>query len=62
MIFGFEENRIIVRNENKPALKYIARKANSFIYDEATKHNPAGDVLPDNLDNSIKDKIKESLE
>lgn len=41
-------------NENKG-------KVADFIYDKATKYNPEGDVLPDQYDDIIKDKINQKL-
>ena len=51
-------------NINKPEkdfLKKAAQKAKNIIYREATEHNPAGDVLPDQIDDKIKQEIKEKI-
>lgn len=50
-----------VREEEKTLLKNIARIIGEFVYDKATKYNPEGDLLPDEIDNRIKDKVKEKI-
>lgn len=42
-------------------LKNIILEMKEFIYLEATRHNPPGDIVPDNLDNKIKNEIKERI-
>lgn len=39
-------------------LENVARKIEVMVYDEATKHNPEGDFLPDQLDDKIKEELK----
>ncbi|MDZ4385245.1 MAG: hypothetical protein U0944_02380 [Candidatus Moranbacteria bacterium] len=39
-------------------LKNVAKKTEEIIYREATEHNPAGDFLPDGVDDAIKEEIK----
>ncbi len=41
--------------------KKIAHRASSIIYREATLHNPPGDVVPDGIDDKVKQEIKETL-
>jgi D-alanine-D-alanine ligase-like ATP-grasp enzyme len=59
--FKIEEKGIKIREENKILLKIIVRKAERIVYDEATKHNPEGDLVPDKIDDDIKNKLKQSL-
>lgn len=42
-------------------VKKTARKIKSFIYREATIHNPEGDMFPDEIDDEILNEIKEKL-
>lgn len=42
-------------------VKKTARKIKSFIYHEATIHNPEGDILPDEIDDEILDEVKNRL-
>lgn len=50
-----------IKDEDKPILKKIAQKINSIIYEEATIHNPEGDMLPDAIDDVLKEQIKERV-
>lgn len=52
---------ITINKPEKDFLKKAAQKAKSIIYREATEHNPAGDVLPDQIDDKIKEEIKEKV-
>jgi len=58
---SFSPFSISVSKPEKDLLKRAAQKAKSIIYREATKHNPAGDVLPDQIDDKIKQEIKERI-
>ena len=42
-------------------VRKTAGKIKSFIYREATIHNPEGDMLPDEIDDEILNEIKEKL-
>lgn len=42
----------------KGIILHIGKKAENFIYYEATIHNPEGDILPDKIDDTIFSKIK----
>jgi hypothetical protein len=42
-------------------LENIARKVKDVVYDEATKHNPEGDFLPDQIDDRIKEEVKNRI-
>lgn len=46
-----ENEKDLIKNALKPIV--------NFVYREATIHNPAGDVLPDQIDDNIKKNIKE---
>lgn len=47
-----------VQLETKALIKDYLRAGKNFIYYEATIHNPAGDMLPDEIDNTIIKEIK----
>ena len=40
-------------------MKKVVKKIEGFVYREATVHNPPGDLLPDQIDDQVKGKIKE---
>lgn len=46
----------------KEALKETLSETRYKVYEEATEHNPEGDVLPDEIDDTIKAKIKEEVQ
>ena len=52
---------VTINPKLKPYIQKITKKTESIIYDEATKHNPEGDMLPDYIDDKIKEKIKEEV-
>lgn len=61
-VFGlyFSDNIIVyLRSESG---KRLFGKISDFIYAEATIHNPEGDLLPDQVDDIIKEEIKNRLE
>jgi hypothetical protein len=45
----------------KEELKGIVSKISNFIYHEATVHNPPGDMVPDQIDDTIKKEVKEKV-
>lgn len=45
----------------KQELKSEANKVKDRAYLEATEHNPEGDILPDQIDDNVKKKIKEEI-
>ena len=60
MIFSmtiFLQSEKDFNQQTKEITVSIVKKVRDFVYYEATIHNPKGDVLPDNLDNSIISKI-----
>jgi len=52
---------ISIDKPEKDFLKKAANKAKNLIYREATEHNPPGDMLPDEIDDKIKQEIKEKV-
>lgn len=58
---NFSPFSLTINKPEKDFLKKVAAKAKSIIYREATKHNPPGDVLPDQIDDKIKQEAKERI-
>ncbi|KKP68454.1 MAG: hypothetical protein UR66_C0005G0001 [Candidatus Moranbacteria bacterium GW2011_GWE1_35_17] len=56
-----QQKNISIKEELKTDSKNIILQIRDIIYFEATKHNPPGDMLPDNLDDKIKHEIKERI-
>lgn len=54
-----EFNGIILREEVKSWIRERVQKISGWMYLEATVHNPKGDMLPDDIDDTIKSYIKE---
>jgi len=52
---------IKLNHGEKTLIKGVGRKAGEFIYNEATIHNPEGDLLPDSIDDRVKQEIKERV-
>ncbi|MFZ2976039.1 MAG: hypothetical protein WA055_05440 [Candidatus Moraniibacteriota bacterium] len=44
-----------------PYMKSVLQKITNFIYIEAEKYNPKGDILPDKIDDEIKKEIREKI-
>lgn len=65
--FGFlwaldvEIKGVVINPEIKPYIQKITTKTKDLIYQEATKNNPEGDMLPDYVDDKIKQEIKERV-
>jgi len=61
----FEKNNgfytIKIREEEKERLKIIFKKLKDLVYQEATNHNPEGDVLPDQIDNDLIKEVKDRV-
>lgn len=53
---------ITVRPEAQPLIKKTVQKVEDILYRQATLHNPVGDLLPDEIDNNIKELIKETIQ
>lgn len=58
---SFSPFALTVSKPEKDFLKKIVRKIEGFVYHEATIHNPPGDVLPDQIDDKIKQEIKDKI-
>ena len=56
---SFSPFSLTIRKPEKDILKKAAKKFGGIIYHEATIHNPPGDMLPDQIDDQVKGKIKE---
>ncbi len=52
---------VSINKPEKDFLKKAANKAKNLIYREVTEHNPPGDMLPDQIDDKIKQEIKEKV-
>lgn len=52
---------IILREDVKPEIVKVVRMITKFVYYEATIHNPKGDILPDSIDDTVKEFIKEKV-
>jgi hypothetical protein len=52
---------ITISKPEKDFLKRAETKAKNIIYREATEHNPPGDLLPDQIDDRLKQEIKERV-
>jgi hypothetical protein len=54
----FSPFSLTIQKPEKDFLKRAAQKAKNIIYREATQHNPAGDILPDQIDDKVLNEIK----
>lgn len=61
VFFDVSRDGIALSSQTKPILKVIAGKISGVIYRFGTKFNPEGDVVPDEIDDRIKRKIKDTL-
>jgi hypothetical protein len=52
---------LTIQKPEKDFLKRAGKKAKGIIYREATKYNPEGDVLPDQIDDKILNDIKNKV-
>jgi len=52
---------LTIRKPEKDFLKRVVKKVSGFVYHEATIHNPPGDILPDQIDDKLKQEIKEKI-
>ncbi|MDI6777686.1 MAG: hypothetical protein QMD77_00685 [Patescibacteria group bacterium] len=58
---SFSPFSLTVSKPEKDILKKAMAKAKKIIYREATEHNPPGDVLPDQIDDKVKQEIKDRV-
>lgn len=56
------ESFITVRSESQPSIKKTVQRLENILYRQATLHNPVGDLLPDEIDDNIKELIKEKIQ
>ncbi len=49
-------------DSEKEAIKEAVSETRYKVYEEATEHNPEGDKQPDEIDDTIKAKIKEEIQ
>jgi hypothetical protein len=49
---------LIIQKPEKDFLKKVVKRIEGFVYQEATIHNPSGDLLPDQIDDNVKGEIK----
>ena len=57
--FFNKDGEVEIDKNAKGEIKEKAKELDDRIYKEATEHNPEGDVLPDEIDDTIREKIKE---
>lgn len=50
-----------IREKEKEEVKIFLRKIKNLVYKEATVHNPAGDLLPDGIDDAVIKEVKETV-
>jgi len=60
LILSFK-NGISFLEEIKIIIVKIVYKIMGFVYDEATIHNPPGDMFPDWIDDYLKSEIKKEI-
>lgn len=49
---------LTIQSPEKDFLKKVVKRVEGLVYHEATIHNPSGDLLPDQIDDSVKGEIK----
>ncbi len=47
--------------EDRALALRVLRGGKSVLYEEATLHNPEGDVVPDDLDDTLLERVKKAL-
>jgi hypothetical protein len=57
----FSPFSITVQKPEKDFLVKVVRKVEGLVYREATVHNPPGDMVPDQIDDKIKQEIKDRI-
>ncbi|HLM84370.1 MAG TPA: hypothetical protein VK254_04165 [Candidatus Bathyarchaeia archaeon] len=55
---SFSPFSLTIRRPEKDFLKKAVRRVEGCVYNEATVHNPPGDMLPDRIDDNVKSEIK----
>ena len=52
---------VVIRENKKIFFKKVAKKLKKVIYYEATKHNPKGDLFPDQIDDELIGEIRKKI-
>lgn len=60
-IIHSQKENIAIMEALKIDSKKIMREIKDVIYYQATVHNPEGDMLPDEIDDTIKEQIKNQI-
>lgn len=55
------EGEIEMDIKTKNDVRDEIKKLDGKIYEEATEHNPEGDMLPDGIDDMIRERLKEEI-
>ncbi len=55
---SFSPFSFAIAKPEKDVFKKAVKKIEGFVYHEATVRNPPGDLLPDQIDDNVKDEIK----
>ena len=58
---GFSPFTLTMQRPEKDILKKAAKKFGGLIYHEATEYNPPGDLVPDKIDDKLKQEIKDRV-
>jgi hypothetical protein len=61
IFISFSPFSLTIQKPEKDFLIKVVRKVEGLIYHEATIHNPPGDMVPDQLDDRLKQEIKERI-
>lgn len=61
VFFEISLQGVKLKDQKRPWLKKISSYISQIVYAQASKHNPSGDLLPDQIDDIIKGKIKEKI-
>lgn len=59
VIIYSQKRNISIQEELRTDSKNIISEIKNIIYSGATEHNPKGDVLPDRIDDTLINKLKE---
>ena len=51
-----------IREKEKNELKNLVKRVENLVYREATLHNPPGDLLPDQIDDQLKQEVKKTVD
>lgn len=58
---AFSPFSLTIRKPEKDFFIRAVRKVESLVYHEATVHNPSGDMVPDQIDDKIKQEVKDRI-